>query len=402
MLNSFSKAGFAVRRVDRTIARSLTSSAMAIIYLQALPIAWAEREMIQPVWFWLTAGLVALIQLSQVVVAWLGRSVVPLYLAMHLSVLAAILIWPLILVDGNPEHAMPWMWWALAIAGLNSFGAFKPLPALVATAVLHSVWILQVITNAFGHRPLWVAVQDTLLSFFFSTLLGMLLVGLRQTTAKVDDELARRAVLAAEAATARAKEAARERMSAIVHDSVLTALLLGANAHTESDRQAAARVAQNSIKRLSTDDLQKGPVSLTSRTVFAALAEASRQHADDLSVHVDELAILDMPGEVAEALTEATLQAIINSVRHAGTVRKRELRLSSTENRIKIVVKDDGRGFRESRVSRTRLGIRYSIRERVSKVGGRVAIQSEPGAGCTIALTWAAPQKTASQTAGDH
>lgn len=373
---------------------------MAIIYLQALPIAWTQREMIQPVWFWLTAGLVGLVQLVQVVVAWLGRSVVPLYLAMHLSVLASVLMWPLILVDGNPEHAMPWMWWALAIAGLNSFGAFKPLPALVATAILHSSWILLVTTNAFGHRPFWIAVQDTLLSFFFSTLLGMLLVGLRQTTAKVDDELARRAVLAAEAATARAKDAERERISAIVHDSVLTALLLGANAQTESERQAAARVAETSIKRLSTDDLKKGPESLPSRTVFAALAEAGRQHAEDLSVHVDELATLDVPGDVAEALTEATLQAIINSVRHAGTVRKRELRLSATATRIKIVVKDDGRGFRESRVSRTRLGIRYSIRERVSKVGGRVAIQSEPGAGCTVALTWVAPQKLAIQAAG--
>jgi signal transduction histidine kinase len=103
---------------------------------------------------------------------------------------------------------------------------------------------------------------------------------------------------------------------------------------------------------------------------------------------VSEVDGLLIPEEVAAALTEATLQAIANSQQHAGERASRSLVLKGHRGGIKIVIKDDGRGFRMSRVPKNRLGVRISIIERVELVGGQVFIDSRPGDGATIILEW--------------
>ena len=69
-------------------------------------------------------------------------------------------------------------------------------------------------------------------------------------------------------------------------------------------------------------------------------------------------------------------------------VTKRQLRLSAKGRSVKVVVEDDGRGFREARIPRSRLGIRLSVRRRMETVGGSVKINSEPGRGCTVVIMW--------------
>lgn len=392
MLNSSRETKFAVRRVDRTIARSIASSAIFIVFLQALPKAIEQSVIIQPFWLW--AGVIAVggIQIAQLVLAWLGKSIVPLYLAMFVAMLLLTVTWPLQLQAPLAAGDMPWIWWLLAIGGLNAFGAFQPVYAFVAGTTLSLTWLAFSQTDAYGPRDFVVALQDTALSYFFSTLLGMLLIGLRQQTAKIDSQLTLKAQLAAETASARALETERSRMNALVHDSVLTALLLGAGARTADELATASRAAANALERLTEDSDGPVAVEVTSGQFFEALAEVAKQEAPDLLVVTEVQQPLIIPAQVAQALTEATLQAITNSVRHAGTVGSRELRLGSTDSRVKVVIKDDGRGFRESRVPKSRLGVRLSIRARITDVGGRVAIQSQPGQGCTIAITWSPAQ----------
>jgi signal transduction histidine kinase len=388
LLNSSRETKFAVRRVDRTIARSIASSAIFIVFLQALPKAIEQTTILHPFWLWLGVLVVGGIQVAQLVWAWLGKSIVPLYTAMYVAMLVLAITWPIQLIGLLAPGDMPWIWWLLAIAGLNAFGAFQPVYAVIAGTTLSLTWLALSQTDAFGPRDFFVALQDTALSYFFSTLLGMLLIGLRQQTAKIDLQLDRKAQLAAETASARALETERSRMNALVHDSVLTALLLGAGARSGEELATASRAASNAIARLTDDHQEQAAVEVASSQFFEALADVAKHEAPDLLVVTEVQQSLAIPAHVAQALTEATLQAISNSVRHAGTVRLRELRLSSTDARIKVVVKDDGRGFRESRVPKSRLGLRLSIRTRMADVGGRVAIQSQPGQGCTIALTW--------------
>jgi len=92
--------------------------------------------------------------------------------------------------------------------------------------------------------------------------------------------------------------------------------------------------------------------------------------------------------EVASALADATAQALTNSLQHAPGASERLLRLKISERQIKIVIRDDGPGFRPARISKSRLGLRVSIIERVESVGGRVFIETAPGEGTTIVLEW--------------
>ncbi len=388
MLNSFSETKFAVRRVDRMIARSIASSAIFIVFLQALPKAVEQSSIIHPFWLWLGFLSVGGIQVAQLVLAWLGKSIVPLYLAMFLAMFVLTVTWPIQLVAPMDAGDMPWIWWLLAIAGLNAYGALQPVYALIGSTALSLVWLLLSQSAAYGPRDFIVALQDTALAYFFGTLLGMLLIGLRQQTAKIDSQLDLKAQLAAETASAKALESERSRMNALVHDSVLPALLLGVGAHTQDELATARKAAVNALDRLTDNSEPLEAVAIPADKFFDALAEAAKQESPDLKVVVEVSHALMIPSQVAQALTEATLQAVTNSVRHAGTVRQRELRLSSTAARIKVVIKDDGRGFRESRVPKSRLGVRLSIRARIADVGGRVAIQSQPGQGCVIAITW--------------
>ena len=91
---------------------------------------------------------------------------------------------------------------------------------------------------------------------------------------------------------------------------------------------------------------------------------------------------------IGHALSEATIQAITNSKQHAGPGAECVVRMKGGANGIKIVIKDDGKGFRPSRVPKNRLGLRLSIINRVEAVGGTVKIDSAPGRGSAIILEW--------------
>jgi signal transduction histidine kinase len=87
-------------------------------------------------------------------------------------------------------------------------------------------------------------------------------------------------------------------------------------------------------------------------------------------------------------MTAATAQALANSLQHAGAGANRLVRVKASNSELKIIIRDDGKGFRVSRIPKTRLGVRLSIIERVERVGGRVFIDTSPGAGTTIILEW--------------
>ena len=55
---------------------------------------------------------------------------------------------------------------------------------------------------------------------------------------------------------------------------------------------------------------------------------------------------------------------------------------------VRAVVSDEGAGFDQSRVAGERLGLRVSIIERMRAVGGSAVVQSSPGHGTRIVLTW--------------
>ena len=92
--------------------------------------------------------------------------------------------------------------------------------------------------------------------------------------------------------------------------------------------------------------------------------------------------------EVEYAAFMVAREALANALSHAqaGQI---ELRLDGDESSLRLEVIDDGRGLTEpppaERVGH--LGL-VGMRERAVAIGGRLDIESAPGAGTTVRLTW--------------
>jgi signal transduction histidine kinase len=79
-------------------------------------------------------------------------------------------------------------------------------------------------------------------------------------------------------------------------------------------------------------------------------------------------------------------EALSNALRHSGAAHI-AVRLSEPNGRLLLTVEDDGVGFEpESAALRSRrLGL-TSMEERADALGGRLSVESRPGAGARIGL----------------
>jgi signal transduction histidine kinase len=128
--------------------------------------------------------------------------------------------------------------------------------------------------------------------------------------------------------------------------------------------------------------------TISVNSLFSALSLAIERQYEKVLINSEGESDFWVPSPVAEALTESTLQAVSNAVQHAGTDSQIEVLLRGAARGIKIVVKDNGRGFRVSRVPKNRLGLKLSIIGRLQSIGGRAFIDSKPGVGTNIILEW--------------
>jgi signal transduction histidine kinase len=99
-----------------------------------------------------------------------------------------------------------------------------------------------------------------------------------------------------------------------------------------------------------------------------------------------------LPENVADAIVSAAVQAMTNSVKHAGgpEVPRSVLIKGAPDGAVCIHVMDEGRGFDPKKIASERLGVRVSIIERMSRVSGAVDLDTAPGEGTTFILSWPA------------
>jgi signal transduction histidine kinase len=380
---------FAVGRVNILLAKIFAVGGLAV-GLQMLLNAWAQRDILSPWFFWSGFLMVGVGQLGLIYGAFISGNNQFWQRWYARSIEGVIMLWFLGVPAGTvlPDGFYPWAWWGVGLAAVAAFSGLPPKRAIIFFTVLDSYWFIARFFPAYGAVDIWLNIQDTLLTFLFAALLGALILVSRYEASKVDDASNRK--ISAAADQARAESAVREksRLDALIHDKVLTTLLLASKAETAGERHAAAGLAITAITRLNDAqrDSSAGPVSGSS--FFAALEKIAIAQDPELVCSKTDLDAIDIQEDVATAFTEAMLQAIMNSQQHAGASAKRELHLKSHRNGMKIVIKDNGRGFRMSRVPKNRLGVRISIVERVELVGGRAFIDSRPGAGASIILEW--------------
>lgn len=368
------------------------SIALLAVITEALVNGFGQISYLNPVIFWLSAAAISIVVIGVLVSQWLITAQVNFWLR-AIAILALLLLvsWPLHFDWSQevPEYFQPWIWWTLGISAVAAGTTFRFGIGIAYLFAVSLGWPTLKISRFGGSGEPLVAIQEALHLFIFAAILIAMVLALRWEAAKTDSANQRAISSAVESARIDAIELERSRLDALVHDSVLTTLLIASRAQTSEQIGAAQKSARDAIQRLELAQIEDSAAGqMTMASFFSALELRVRENAPEFQVSSDRVKDLPISSDIAQALTEATLQAVDNSLKHAGNAITRSVRLRGEKSGLKIVVSDDGRGFRPSQVPKDRLGIAASIVARVQNVGGRVFIQSKPGSGATVVIEW--------------
>ena len=245
--------------------------------------------------------------------------------------------------------------------------------------------LVMVNAMAIGELQL-VSVEDVMLDMATNLATIGALTWLLRLAETSDASSARQRVQAVELAARQASTRAQHEANSFIHDHILSALIAIANGLP--DRAALRGSARQALDSLRTSTTVTSPVA--ARTLLNDVAGCLAAMAGDIRTDVLLTREHEIPPDVAQAITEATLEAVRNSLRHAGddAAVTRMVTLTSDACCVTIEVNDNGRGFDPAAAGRGRHGVSGSIIARMHDVGGRATISSAPGEGACITLRW--------------
>ncbi len=319
---------------------------------------------------------------------WFGRGkVIPL--AYSSTVLMIVLLSPISNIQDFDfgANGRPWIWWAIGFAAILFAVHTKTWLWVTYLAALSASWFAVELV-LFGEQRIFQATLDAAYVVVYCFAVMALVSLVRDGAREVDVANGEAIRSALQQARAEAVGRERQRVDALVHDQVLHTLLLAARAQAPDEKAAAAESASQAIASLerAKSDQDKSEV-VTTAGLFRAIEDAALKLDTRVSVEISGASSAALRPEIAQAMTEATLQALDNSIQHS---RSSEIRLELTSDKsgVRFIVEDNGVGFRPERVSKDRIGINTSIRFRMSSIGGFAEITSEPGKGAKVTLGW--------------
>lgn len=177
---------------------------------------------------------------------------------------------------------------------------------------------------------------------------------------------------------------AREEVARTLHDGVLQTLAVVERRATTTDPDLA-RLARQQERDLR-DFLFGRPPGRPD--LGAGLRQAASRFEQVFGGRVDVIVAGDAPELTApqcEALVGAVGEALVNAGKHGEASKVTVYVEPSDEGGVFCSVKDDGLGF-DPAASSERVGLRSSIRGRITEVGGRVELHSRPGEGAEVCL----------------
>jgi len=387
------RSPFSRAQIELVISRS-TAAVGVIFGAQSVPGFVARIPEADTAWNIIVGLAVFASLLVALALAIARRGVRIAFAATAVIYAVALATWPLAIIDPLAVAAGPI--WLYSLVNAASAAAAVAVGPRVAGGYLLGISVLYTfvrLSPSGGGASVAEACLEALFSLILGAAILIVIVMLRNTSRAVD--AAQLAALDSYAYAVRqhATEVERVQVDAIVHDSVLTTLLSAARAQTPETRALAATMARNAIGHLksaalvvpddgSTVDLQ----SLVARVTLSAQSMTL-----PFEVRTRAVSSVPIPVQSAEALHAAALQAMVNSIQHAGTspevtrwVTIRGIGITG----IEIEVGDTGEGFSFIDVPVERLGLRVSIIERVANAGGSAEIDSVWGEGTVITIRW--------------
>jgi signal transduction histidine kinase len=165
--------------------------------------------------------------------------------------------------------------------------------------------------------------------------------------------------------------------------------LSAAAAASEDDEELAVRMASNALRVLKHVNRQgeQGQV-----LPFALLLEHARNVVPDAfsAFTLDTARAVDvvLPTAAADALLAAMVEAMDNSVRHAGDTGRSLSAEPLGLDGIRVLLEDDGLGFEVEPALAMNRGLQLVIVERMRQVYGRADVVSAPKQGTSVTISW--------------
>lgn len=391
-------------RVDAAIARLAAVIGVAF-FLQSIPLQLGQLPRMAPAWNVAILTLLIASLVACALAATLKRGVRVTYVGFALAYLVALVSWPFAVVDldaAMADNTSYWLYFLLTIATAMASVAMELPLAVMYTVGAPILYGIIRVTDAGGGTEPGLAVLDSVYSILLGGAILILVTVLRAAASGVDIAQQNALERYSHAVRQHATEAERVQVDSIVHDSVLTTLLSAARAFTPEAKALAATMAGNAIGHLR-EAVAVAPDSeatVSGEMVAQRIVSAADSMSQPFTVRMHAPEWCMIPVHVAEAAYSATVQAMVNSLQHAGNGVERWVDVRSFGNQaFSIEVGDRGAGFDPDLIPTERLGVRVSIIDRVASAGGRTRIDTAPGEGTVVTLAWDGESATTPRSA---
>ena len=264
-----------------------------------------------------------------------------------------------------------------------------------------------------GGYPAQAPLEEVLVHLAFNLGTMGMLSWLLQQAADLDDSGARRRALVTGLRIDESRSRAQREADNFIHDHILSVLKAVPTVPAASPRlRRGAREALASLRE--TPGSQAAARSASE--LFRALGERLRAiGGDDVVVSSTIDQDPPVPRDTAQAFEDAAAEALRNSLAHAagdppgreaapgqacapdracapgreaaGRI-TRTATLHSGPDGVVVTISDDGRGFDPERATVGRHGVTGSIMTRMHDAGGTARIDTAPGTGTTVTLSW--------------
>ena len=380
-------------QIETVVSRSVAIFGL-LFGLQAVPAILQQMPAAQTVWaIVFGAGIYGGI-LATLVASFAKRWVRAVNAYVSFAYLAALIGWPLVVLKPLAVATeRPWLWLLCTVATSTAAIAFSTWQATAYLIVTPVVYGLVRITPGGGGATWQSASFDIAYAVILGGAVLILITLLRQAAASVDSAQGTALDRYAHAVRQHATEVERVHVDSIVHDSVLTTLLSAARSFTPEAKDLATRMSLNAMGHLkdaaaaSPDDDATVALTQLARRIVDAMATLS----GPFELRIRRVGSGSIPLQCSEAVYSAAMQAMINSLQHAGTgddVHRWLVVEGAEGGGIRIGIGDDGAGFAFDTVPSERLGLRVSIIERVANAGGSVEVDAGIDRGAVIWITW--------------
>lgn len=384
-------------QIEAVASRSVASFGL-LFGAQTFPIMLGQVAQLQTGWFWLYT-----ISIFGGLLAAVAASIVQRYVrAINIYIITVYVLalgtWPMAVVDPTVTASeRPWLWFLCTVATAAATIAFSTWAAAGYLVLAPTVYGFVRVSPSGGGASWDLAALDSIYAILLGGAVLMIIALLRAAAAQLDAAQSTALARYAHAVRQHATEIERVQVDSIVHDSVLTTLLSAGRAYSQEAMALAAVMARNAIGHLKElelspqDDESTVELNEVARRIVGATSTLSAPYSTKLF----DVGTGTAPVQAAEALFSAAVQAMVNSLQHAGDADTvtRWLTVTAAENSgIRVEIGDTGVGFDATTLPTERLGLRVSIVERVANAGGRVDLDSAPNEGTVVTITWPQPE----------